>query len=63
DGLRPDELAPRPERWSFRRGHWSRLGRRWRHGRDDDDDDPLSPAPAAPRPVMPSLEGAVSAAA
>jgi hypothetical protein len=64
DGLRPETAAPRPERWSFRRGHWTRLGRRWRHGRDDDDDDdPLSPAPAAPRPRMPSLAGAVSAAA
>jgi len=39
DGLKPDEVAPTPERWSFRRGHWSRLGRRWRHGRHDDDDD------------------------
>ena len=64
DGLRPEMAAPTPQRWSFRRGHWTRLGRRWRHGRDDDDDDdPLSPAPAAPRPRMPSLAGAVSAAA
>ena len=62
DGLRPEASAKRPERWSFRRGHWTRLGRRWRHGHnDDDDDDPLSPAPAAPRPRMPSLTGAVPA--
>lgn len=64
DGLPSDVGAARPERWTIRRGHWSRLGRRWRHGRDnDDDDDPLCPAPAAPRPVLPGLADAVSAAA
>jgi hypothetical protein len=63
DGLRSEEQAPRSEPWSFRRGHWSRLGRRWRQGRDDDDDDdPFSPAPAAPRPVVPSLQGDLAAA-
>jgi len=47
-----------------RKGHWSRLGQRWRrYSRDDDDDDPFSPAPAMRPPRLPSLDDAMAAAA
>ena len=47
-----------------RKGHWSRVGQRWRRMvRDDDDDDPLSPAPAMRPPRSPVLDGAAAAAA
>ena len=47
---------------SIRPGHWSRLGRLWRRGRDDDDDDP-PPAPASVRPYQPVPSGSLLAAA
>jgi hypothetical protein len=45
----------------IRRGHWTRLGRLWRRGRDDDDDPP--PAPASIRPYQPVSGGSLAAAA
>jgi hypothetical protein len=60
------EGRPRPtarSEWP-RKGHWSRLGQRWRrYSRDDDDDDPFSPAPAMRPPRLPSLDDATAAAA
>jgi hypothetical protein len=47
----------------MRRGHWSRLGQRWRRNLRDDDDDPSSPAPAARPPRLPVLDGAAAVAA
>jgi hypothetical protein len=47
-----------------RKGHWSRLGQRWRrYSRDDDDDDPFSPAPAMRPPRLPTLDDATAVAA
>ena len=48
-----------------RKGHWSRVGQRWRRFArdDDDDDDPSSPAPAMRPPRFPVLDGAAAAAA
>ena len=48
-----------------RKGHWSRVGQRWRRfvRDDDDDDDPFSPAPAMGPPRLPSLDDAAAAAA
>lgn len=47
-----------------RKGHWSRLGQRWRrYSRDDDDDDPFSPAQAMRPPRLPSLDDAMATAA
>ena len=60
------EARPWPEARSEwpRKGHWSRLGQRWRrYSRDDDDDDPFSPAPAMRPPRLPSLDDATAAAA
>jgi hypothetical protein len=46
------------------RGHWSRLGQRWRRSsRDDDDDDPFSPAAAMRPPRLPTLDDATAVAA
>ena len=62
-----DRLHPRSGQFdhptsSIRPGHWSRLGRLWRRGRDDDDDDP-PPAPASVRPYQPVPGGGLVAAA
>jgi len=47
-----------------RKGHWSKLSRRWRkHWKDDDDDDPFSPAPAMTPPRSPVLDSTAAAAA
>jgi len=65
DRLEGHDPRDRDDEWP-RKGHWSRLGRRWRkHFRDDgdDDDDPSSPAPAMRPPRFPSLEGAAAVAA
>jgi hypothetical protein len=63
DGVGDLPPAEKNDRWA-RKGHWSRLGRRWRRfSRDDDDDDPFSPAPAMRPPRLPALDGAASAAA
>jgi len=48
---------------SIRTGHWSRLARSWRSGRDDDDDDDPPPAPASVRPYQPVPGGRLAAAA
>lgn len=48
----------------LRRGHWSRLSRTWRRGRDDDDDDDdPPPTVAARRPRSPVLSGGLAEAA
>ena len=58
--VRPRETR---EEWP-RKGHWSRLGQRWRrYSRDDDDDDPFSPAPAMRPPRLPTLGDATAVAA
>lgn len=48
---------------SIRRGHWSRLARRWRTHRNDDDDDDPPTAPATVAPRFPLPGGALAAAA
>ena len=45
----------------LKRGHWSRLARRWRSHRDDDDDPP--PAPASIAPLDPITGGTLAVAA
>lgn len=63
DNLEGKVPAASPSEWP-RKGHWSRLGQRWRrYSRDDDDDDPFSPAPAMPPPRLPVLDGSAAAAA
>ena len=47
----------------LRRGHWSRLARRWRGNRDDDDDDDPPTAPAAIAPRYPITGGTLAVAA
>ena len=62
DKLERGELTD-TSKWP-RKGHWSRLGQRWRRlSRDDDDDDPFSPAPAMRPPRLPVLDGAAAEAA
>jgi len=48
---------------TLRRGHWSRLARRWRGNRDDDDDDDPPPAPASIAPRYPITGGTLAVAA
>jgi hypothetical protein len=63
DKLEGVELTDAVSPWP-RKGHWSRLGQRWRRlSRDDDDDDPFSPAPAMRPPRLPVLDGAAAEAA
>jgi hypothetical protein len=63
DGLEGRSMPEASREWP-RKGHWSRLGQRWRrHSRDDDDDDPFSPAPAMRPPRYPSLDDATAVAA
>lgn len=47
---------------SILRGHWSRLRRLWRKGRDDDDDNPPT-APATLQLNRPNVGGALAAVA
>lgn len=56
-----DRPHQEPSARALRPGHWSRLSRRWRRGRDDDDDPP--PAVVADLPRLPTLGGDVAAAA
>lgn len=48
---------------SLRRGHWSRLARRWRGNRGDDDDDDPPTAPASIVPRHPFTGGTLAVAA
>ena len=57
-GDRDRDTAP------LRRGHWSRLSRLWRQGReDDDDDDDPPPAPVSMPPFQPVSGGTLAVAA
>lgn len=63
DGLEGRAMPEASREWP-RKGHWSRLGQRWRrYSRDDADDDPFGPAPAMRPPRLPSLDDATAAAA
>jgi hypothetical protein len=63
DNLERDARPDTSVEWP-RKGHWSRLGQRWRrYSRDDDDDDPFSPAPAMRPPRLPTLDDATAVAA